>query len=100
MPLAIDVELFKKDPAALDAFLQSWIGEKMNTHGTNLAPDPVNMPMIRHWIECVPCRTENRPVTCGGDYTCMQLITGREILASARELLERYPPEGHRPDPS
>jgi len=51
MPLAINEELFKKDPAALDAFLQSWVGEKLNTHGTNLAPDPVNMPMIRHWID-------------------------------------------------
>ena len=67
--------------------------------GYTLPPTPMTR-MIRHWIECVPCRTENRPVTCGGDYTCMQLITGREILASARELLERYPPEGHRPDPS
>ena len=51
MPLDINVDVFKQDPAALDAFLQSWVGEKMNTHGTNHAPDPVNMPMIRHWID-------------------------------------------------
>ena len=51
MPLDINVDLFKQDQAALDAFLQSWIGEKMNTGGTNVAPDPVNMPMIRHWID-------------------------------------------------
>lgn len=51
MPLDINIDVFKQDPAALDAFLQSWIGEKMNTDGTNTAPDPVNMPMIRHWID-------------------------------------------------
>jgi acyl dehydratase len=51
MPEVIDIELFKKDQAALNKFLQSWIGEKMNTGGTNRAPDPVNMPMIRHWID-------------------------------------------------
>lgn len=51
MPLEINIDAFKQDPAALDAFLQSWIGEKMNTHGTNIAPDQVNMPMIRHWID-------------------------------------------------
>lgn len=54
-------------------------------------PTPMTR-MIRHWIGCVPCRTENRPVTCGGDYTCMRLITGREILAAAEELLQAYPP--------
>jgi heptosyltransferase-1 len=64
-------------------------------------PTPMTR-MIRHWIECVPCRTENRPVTCGGDYTCMRLITGREILSNARQLLERYPPEDdmQRPSPA
>jgi heptosyltransferase-1 len=54
-------------------------------------PTPMTR-MIRHWIGCVPCRTENRPVTCGGDYTCMKLITGREILDAAAELLAEYPP--------
>lgn len=54
-------------------------------------PTPMTR-MVRHWIGCVPCRTENRPVTCGGDYTCMRLITGREIVGHARELLERHPP--------
>ena len=66
-------------------------------------PTPMTR-MVRHWIGCVPCRTENRPVTCGGDYTCMRLITGREILGHARDLLAEYPPEspaedGH-PDPT
>ena len=47
----INIDLFKEDQAALDKCLQSWIGEKMNTGGTNHAPDPVNMPMIRHWVD-------------------------------------------------
>jgi len=51
MPNIIDIELFKSDQQALDDFLQSWIGHKMNTGGTNVAPDPVNMPMIRHWVD-------------------------------------------------
>ncbi|HEY9036306.1 MAG TPA: MaoC family dehydratase N-terminal domain-containing protein [Pseudomonadales bacterium] len=51
MTRPIDIDLFKQDQAALDAYLQSWVGEKLNTHGTNTAPDPVNMPMIRHWID-------------------------------------------------
>ena len=51
MPDPIDIDLFKEDQEALDKFLQSWIGEKMNTGGTNYAPDPVNMPMIRHWVD-------------------------------------------------
>lgn len=47
----INIELFKTDQAALDKFLQSWVGENLNTNGTAYAPDPVNMPMIRHWID-------------------------------------------------
>ncbi len=47
----IDIDKFKADPAALDAFLQSWAGRKLNGEGSSYAPDPVNMPMIRHWID-------------------------------------------------
>ncbi len=47
----IDIDLFKASQEALDKFLQSWVGEKMNTAGTAYAPDPVNMPMIRHWLD-------------------------------------------------
>lgn len=47
----IDIDLFKESQEALDSFLQSWVGEKMNTGGTSHAPDPVNMPMIRHWVD-------------------------------------------------
>ena len=49
MPLPIDIERFKADPQALDDYLQSWIGHSMIKGGPNQAPDPVNMPMIRHW---------------------------------------------------
>lgn len=47
----IDIELFKESQQALEKFLASWIGEKINTGGTSYAPDPVNMPMIRHWLD-------------------------------------------------
>jgi len=51
MKEAINIELFKSDQAALEKYLQSWVGENLNTNGTAYAPDPVNMPMIRHWID-------------------------------------------------
>lgn len=51
MKQAIDIELFKQSQEALDKYLQSWVGEKLNTTGTSYAPDPVNMPMIRHWLD-------------------------------------------------
>lgn len=51
MPLPIDIELFKENQKALDDYLQSWIGHSMIPNGPNQAPDPVNMPMIRHWID-------------------------------------------------
>ena len=47
----INIELFQESQEALEKFLHSWVGEKMNTGGTNYAPDPVNMPMIRHWVD-------------------------------------------------
>jgi len=47
----INIELFQQDQAELEKFMQSWIGEKLNTNGTAYAPDPVNMPMVRHWID-------------------------------------------------
>ncbi len=46
-----DIDLFKASQDALDRYLQSWVGENLNTTGTNHAPDPVNMPMIRHWVD-------------------------------------------------
>lgn len=51
MPESINIELFKENTDALESFLQSWVGEKLNTSGPNVSPDPVNMPMIRHWLD-------------------------------------------------
>jgi heptosyltransferase-1 len=46
--------------------------------------------MVRHWLECVPCKAAGTKLVCGGDYTCMKLITGQEIMAHARELMREY----------
>ena len=46
-----DIERFKTDQLALEAFLQGWVGRTLSTDGANRAPDPVNMPMIRHWVD-------------------------------------------------
>lgn len=57
--------------------------------GYSEPPTPMTR-MVRHWLECVPCKAMGKPVTCGDDYTCMKLITGREILGHARELVAEY----------
>ena len=57
--------------------------------GYSEPPTPMTR-MVRHWLECVPCKAMGKPVTCGGDFTCMKLITGREILGHARELTAEY----------
>jgi acyl dehydratase len=74
MPDKIDIDLFKSDPQALDDFLQSWIGHKMNTHGTNLAPDPVNMPMIRHWLDAF---SDRNPVYEDADFAAKTRFGGK-----------------------
>lgn len=50
MPDKADTELFSRDPAALEAWLESWVGENMSG-GVSDADDPVNMPMIRRWVD-------------------------------------------------
>ena len=70
----IDIELFKESEEALDKFLQSWVGEKINTAGTNYAPDPVNMPMIRHWIDAFDDRN---PVYEDEDCALQSCFKGR-----------------------
>lgn len=54
--------------------------------GYSAAPTP-KARMVRHWLDCVPCKAMGNRITCGGDYTCMKLITGQEIMVHARELL-------------
>lgn len=66
----IDIELFKESQEALDKFLNSWIGEKMNTGGTNHAPDPVNMPMIRHWVDAFDDRNPVYEDQASGESSC------------------------------
>jgi len=37
----------------LRASLEPWIGKPMNSTGPVSAPDPVNIPMIRHWVDAL-----------------------------------------------
>jgi acyl dehydratase len=37
----------------LRASLESWIGKPMSSGGPAVAPDPVNLPMIRHWVDAL-----------------------------------------------
>ena len=53
--------------------------------------------MVRYELSCAPCTPRGGRPTCGGAYTCMDLITGREVLKLARELLAAYPPERGAP---
>lgn len=66
----IDIELFKSSPEALDSYLQSWVGEKLNTGGTNYSPDPVNMPMIRHWVDAFDDRNPVYEDEASGEKSC------------------------------
>lgn len=49
--------------------------------------------MVRYELVCAPCTPRGGRPTCGGAWTCMDLITGREVMEHARELLATYPPE-------
>jgi acyl dehydratase len=37
----------------LRASLEPWIGKPMSSGGPAIAPDPVNIPMIRHWVDAL-----------------------------------------------
>lgn len=37
----------------LRASLEVWIGKPMSSGGPAVAPDPVNLPMIRHWVDAL-----------------------------------------------
>lgn len=43
-----------------------------------------NARVLYHPLNCSPCK---RNPTCGGEFTCMRLITGDEVVAAAREVL-------------
>lgn len=38
------------ETTALDDALAALVGQPISTRGPNVAPDPVNQPMIRHWV--------------------------------------------------
>ena len=38
---------------SLRASLESWIGQPLSDSGPALAPDAVNLPMIRHWVDAL-----------------------------------------------
>lgn len=41
---------------SLRAGLEIWIGEPMSASGPSVAPDEVNLPMIRHWVDALDDR--------------------------------------------
>jgi len=45
------------DPVdSLRAQLEDWIGKPLGAQGPAVAPDPVNVPMIRHWVDALDDR--------------------------------------------
>jgi acyl dehydratase len=44
------------DPTAFRTLLDSFIGRPMGAGGPSVAPDPVNVPMIRHWVDAMDDR--------------------------------------------
>jgi len=54
-----------------------------------LATGNARTRVIYHALECSPCR--RRP-TCGGAFTCMRGITGDEVLAVARDVMQEHAP--------
>lgn len=41
------------DDDPLRASLEPWIGKPMSSAGPAEAPDPVNLPMVRHWVDAL-----------------------------------------------
>ncbi len=41
------------DDDPLRASLEPWIGKPMSSAGPAHAPDPVNLPMVRHWVDAL-----------------------------------------------
>jgi len=42
-----------REQDSLRASLESWIGQPLSDSGPALAPDEVNLPMIRHWVDAL-----------------------------------------------
>jgi acyl dehydratase len=43
-------------PDPLRERVESWLGRPMSTAGPSVAPDEVNLPMIRHWVDALDDR--------------------------------------------
>ena len=43
----------EEEQDALRERLESWIGRSLSAGGPAIAPDPVNIPMIRHWVDAL-----------------------------------------------
>jgi heptosyltransferase-1 len=50
--------------------------------------------VIVHWLECSPCRSNP---TCDGAFTCTELISVDQVVATAREVLTNAEAEGLAP---
>ena len=59
--------------------------------GYTQPPTPMSR-MVRYELACAPCTPRGGRPTCGGAFTCMDLITGREVMDVARDLMATYPP--------
>jgi len=43
-------------PDPLRERVEAWVGQPMSTAGPSVAPDEVNLPMIRHWVDALDDR--------------------------------------------
>jgi len=59
--------------------------------GYSRAPTPMSRMMCARDLPCFPCKAADRPMVCGGAYTCMELLSVQEVVKHARELLDLYP---------
>ena len=42
-----------REPDELHEHLLRWVGKSLNPDGPAQAPDPVNVPMVRHWVDAM-----------------------------------------------
>lgn len=59
--------------------------------GYTRAPTSMSRTLCSRELPCFPCKAADRPMVCGGAYTCMELITVDAVLARSLELLTLYP---------
>jgi acyl dehydratase len=53
--------------------LEAWLGKPMGSRPTNVAPDPVNQPMIRHWAAAFE---DHNPVYTDPDFAATTRFGG------------------------